>query len=99
QEIVGMDPAESQALIEELIAFATQPQFVYAHRWREGDILIWENRCTLHRGTAYDYRRYKRDMRRATINEAGEDRSAIPEGLSLTMLGEAAKAAPPSVSA
>jgi alpha-ketoglutarate-dependent 2,4-dichlorophenoxyacetate dioxygenase len=95
QEIVGMDPAESQALIEELIAFATQPHFVYAHRWREGDILIWDNRCTLHRGTEYDYRRYKRDMRRATINEAGEDRSAIPEGLSLAMLSEAAKAAQP----
>jgi alpha-ketoglutarate-dependent 2,4-dichlorophenoxyacetate dioxygenase len=80
QRIVGMDEAESEALIEELIAFATQPHFVYAHQWRQGDILIWDNRCTLHRGTAYDYRNHKRDMRRATINEAGEDRSAIPAG-------------------
>jgi alpha-ketoglutarate-dependent 2,4-dichlorophenoxyacetate dioxygenase len=93
QCIVGMAEAESQALIEELIAFATQPQFVYAHKWREGDILIWDNRCTLHRGTEYDYRRHRRDMRRATINEAGEDRSAIPAGLSLQMLAEAAKEA------
>jgi len=92
QEIVGMDAAESQALIEELIAFATQPHFVYAHRWRQGDILIWDNRCTLHRGTEYDYRHHKRDMRRATINEGGGDRSAIPEGLSLQMLSEPAKA-------
>ena len=88
----GMDEAESKALIEELIAFATQPHFVYAHTWRQGDILIWDNRCTLHRGTEYDYRHHKRDMRRATINEAGEDRSAIPAGLSLQMLSEAAKA-------
>jgi hypothetical protein len=43
-----MDEAESKALIEELIAFATQPHFIYAHKWRQGDILIWDNRCTLH---------------------------------------------------
>lgn len=92
QCIVGMDEAESAALLEELLAFATQPQFIYAHQWRVGDILIWDNRCTLHRGTEYDYRRHKRDMRRATINEAGEDRSAIPEGLSLQMIAEGAKA-------
>jgi alpha-ketoglutarate-dependent 2,4-dichlorophenoxyacetate dioxygenase len=93
QCIVGMDEAESHALIEELIAIATQPRFIYSHKWRQGDILIWDNRCTLHRGTAYDYRRYQRDMRRATVNEAGEDRSAIPAGLSLQMLAEPAKAA------
>ncbi|MGX7894760.1 TauD/TfdA dioxygenase family protein [Tsuneonella sp. HG222] len=86
EKIVGMDPAESTALIEELIAFATQRRFVYAHKWRQGDIVIWDNRCTLHRGTEYDYRRYKRDMRRSTINESGPERSAIPEHLSLAML-------------
>lgn len=88
QCIVGMDEAESAALLEELLAFATQPQFIYAHKWRQGDILIWDNRCTLHRGTEYDYRNHKRDMRRATINEAGEDASAIPAGLSLQSLSE-----------
>ena len=92
ERIVGMDEAESQSLIAELLVFATQPRFVYAHKWRQGDILIWDNRCTLHRGTEYDYRHHKRDMRRATVNEAGEDRSAIPEGLSLQMLSEPAKA-------
>ena len=88
ERILGMEEAEGTALIEELIAFATQPRFIYAHKWRQGDILIWDNRCTLHRGTEYDYRHHKRDMRRATINEAGEDRSAIPEGLSLGMVSE-----------
>ena len=92
ERILGMAEAESKALIEELIAFATQPRFIYAHKWRQGDILIWDNRCALHRGTEYDYRHHKRDMRRATVNEAGEDRSAIPEGLSLQMLSEPAKA-------
>lgn len=91
QCIVGMDEAESTALLEELLAFATQPQFIYAHQWRVGDILIWDNRCTLHRGTEYDYRRHKRDMRRATINEIGEDRSAIPAGMSLQMMADGAK--------
>jgi alpha-ketoglutarate-dependent 2,4-dichlorophenoxyacetate dioxygenase len=90
-QIVGMDPAEGTALIEELIAFATQPQFIYAHRWRQGDILIWDNRCTLHRGTEYDYRNHKRDMRRATINESGPERSAIPPGLDLSMVAEPPK--------
>ena len=92
EAIVGFEEPESAALIEELIAFATNPRFIYAHKWRQGDILIWDNRCTLHRGTQYDYRRYKRDMRRATINEAGDERSAIPAGLSLQMLSEPAKA-------
>ena len=90
ERIVGMDEGEGKALIEELIAFATQPQFIYAHKWRQGDILIWDNRCTLHRGTEYDYRHHKRDMRRATVNEGGHDRSAIPEGLSLQIISEPA---------
>src|SRR5688572_4971102 len=95
QRILGVDEAESAALLEELIAFATQPRFVYAHTWRQGDILIWDNRCTLHRGTEYDYRNHKRDMRRATINESGADRSAIPAGLTLQMVSEPARAPAP----
>lgn len=69
--IVGMSDAEGAALLEELMAHATQPQFVYSHRWRVGDLVIWDNRCTLHRGTDYDERRYKRDMRRATVSDVG----------------------------
>lgn len=76
--VIGMDEAEGRALIEELLAFAEQPQFIYAHKWQQGDLLIWDNRCTLHRGTEYDYETYKRDMRRCNVNESGEERSAIP---------------------
>ncbi len=45
----GLREEDSRKLIEQLEAFATQPRFVYAHRWRKGDLLIWDNRCTLHR--------------------------------------------------
>src|SRR5205085_4149512 len=65
--IVGMPVAEGRALLEELIAFATQPKFVYAHKWRVGDLVIWDNRCTLHRATPYESQAYVRDLRRTTI--------------------------------
>lgn len=78
--IIGLPLEEGRALLEELVAFATQPQFVYAHKWQAGDLVIWDNRCTMHRATAYDYLTHKRDLRRTTINESGEERSAN-EGL------------------
>ena len=52
--IVGMEKAEADALIDELIAFVTQDRFVYRHEWKVGDVLVWDNRCTLHTGTKYD---------------------------------------------
>jgi alpha-ketoglutarate-dependent 2,4-dichlorophenoxyacetate dioxygenase len=52
----GLPEAEGQALIDELIAFATRPDAVYAHRWRKGDVLIWDERATLHRGRPWPYR-------------------------------------------
>jgi alpha-ketoglutarate-dependent 2,4-dichlorophenoxyacetate dioxygenase len=65
--ILGMPEAEGRALIDELVAHATQRQFVYTHRWRVHDLVIWDNRCTMHRGTAFDDLRFKRDMQRATV--------------------------------
>jgi taurine dioxygenase len=44
-----LDGPEGRKLLAQLEAFATQPRFVYAHRWRAGDVLVWDNRCTLHR--------------------------------------------------
>ena len=76
--IEGMVDAEAQRLIAELMAHATQRQFIHTHRWRQNDLVMWDNRCTMHRGTEYDERRFKRDMHRATVSDIGntrEDRS------------------------
>ncbi len=94
--VEGMDDAAGQALIEELLAFASQDKFIYAHKWRQGDMLIWDNRCMLHRGTTFDYERYKRDLRRANVNESGEERSAITEVMSLEKSSTAAAAGQPA---
>lgn len=62
--IVGMETQAALALIDELVAFATQERFVHRHKWRDGDLLVWDNRCTLHTGTLYDDTRYFRTMHR-----------------------------------
>lgn len=67
--IRGMPDAEAKQLVEELTRHATQPQFVYSHRWRVKDLVMWDDRCTLHRGTDFDDQRYARDMRRATVSD------------------------------
>jgi alpha-ketoglutarate-dependent 2,4-dichlorophenoxyacetate dioxygenase len=68
--IVGMPLEEGRKLINDLIAFATQPQFVRAVAWRQaGDLVIWDNRCTMHRATPFEDTRYRRDMRRTTVLE------------------------------
>ncbi len=51
----GYDETVGQAIIEELIDFCTQPQFVYSHKWQVGDVLIWDQRAVLHRGTPWPY--------------------------------------------
>jgi alpha-ketoglutarate-dependent 2,4-dichlorophenoxyacetate dioxygenase len=67
--IRGMSEADSLALIDLLIAHATQRQFVYTHRWRLHDLVMWDDRCTMHRGTDYDDLRFHRDMQRATVSD------------------------------
>jgi alpha-ketoglutarate-dependent 2,4-dichlorophenoxyacetate dioxygenase len=64
--IIGWPVAEGRALIEELIAFATQPEFVYRHRWTVGDLVMWDNRCTMHRGRPYDETQ-RRVLHRTTV--------------------------------
>lgn len=51
QHIVGLDRAESDALLETLFAHCTQPQFQHRHKWQVGDLLLWDNRCTMHHAT------------------------------------------------
>ena len=67
--IRGMPEDEARQLLDELTAHATQRQFVHAHRWCENDLVIWDDRCTMHRGMEFDDQRYKRDMRRATVSD------------------------------
>jgi alpha-ketoglutarate-dependent 2,4-dichlorophenoxyacetate dioxygenase len=69
--VIGLPEDESTRLLDELMAHATQRQFVYTHRWRLHDLVMWDNRCTMHRGTDYDERRWKRDMQRATVSDTG----------------------------
>ncbi|NOD49129.1 MULTISPECIES: TauD/TfdA family dioxygenase [unclassified Ruegeria] len=53
--IEGMGHEQSQSLLDEAIAFCTQPEYVYSHHWSVGDVLIWDERATMHRGRPWDY--------------------------------------------
>jgi taurine dioxygenase len=66
-EVVGMPNPQGLALVDELVAFMTQDRFVYRHKWRVGDLLMWDNRCTLHTGTLFDDTRYIREMHRLWV--------------------------------
>jgi alpha-ketoglutarate-dependent 2,4-dichlorophenoxyacetate dioxygenase len=89
--IFGMSEAEGRALIDELLAHVTQRQFVYTHRWRPNELVIWDNRCTMHRGTEYDDLRWVRDMRRVTISDVAN--SCEQEGVPLPAEAVAKRAA------
>jgi alpha-ketoglutarate-dependent taurine dioxygenase len=66
--ILGLPEADGAALLDELLEHATQPQFRYTHRWREGDLIMWDNRCLLHRAVAnYEMNRYRRIMHRNVV--------------------------------
>jgi alpha-ketoglutarate-dependent 2,4-dichlorophenoxyacetate dioxygenase len=68
--ILGWPVAEGRLLLYDLNMHATQPQFVYSHKWQVGDLVIWDNRCTMHRGRPHDDS-YPRDLRRATTLDVG----------------------------
>ena len=79
--IFGMPEHEGRALIDQLVAHATQRQFVYTHRWRINDLVMWDNRCTMHRGTEFDDLRWKRDVQRATVCDVAN--SCEQEGIEI----------------
>jgi alpha-ketoglutarate-dependent taurine dioxygenase len=56
---------------QELEAFVSQPEFVYRHRWRQGDLVMWDNRVLLHRAVRYDSARYRRVLWRTTVAGTG----------------------------
>jgi taurine dioxygenase len=64
KEVIGMPVEEGLKLVDELVEWATQERFVFTHKWRVGDVLMWDNRCTLHTGTLYDDKKYDRLMHR-----------------------------------
>jgi alpha-ketoglutarate-dependent 2,4-dichlorophenoxyacetate dioxygenase len=68
--IEGLLVPEGMELIRDLIEHATQREFVYRHHWKAGDLIIWDNRCTMHRGRPFDDQKYPRDMRRVTLSDS-----------------------------
>jgi alpha-ketoglutarate-dependent 2,4-dichlorophenoxyacetate dioxygenase len=68
--IVGWPVADGRLLLSDLNAHATQRQFVYSHKWATGDLVIWDNRCTMHRGRPHN-ENAPRDLRRATTLDVG----------------------------
>jgi alpha-ketoglutarate-dependent 2,4-dichlorophenoxyacetate dioxygenase len=72
REVIGWPMGEGRALIQELAAHATQERFVYAHKWRVGDVVIWDNLATMHRARPFDDLNQIRDVRRTTCREAPE---------------------------
>ena len=63
----GMSEEESQPILDELCEFATRPTFTYVHRWRPGDVLIWDNRSSMHKAMPFDEVNGRRLMHRTTI--------------------------------
>lgn len=66
-EISGMPLEEGQALHRQLVEHVSRPEFCYFHKWKKGDLVVWDNRTTLHKAEVYDMARYRRVFRRTTL--------------------------------
>ena len=77
--IIDWPVPEGRLLLRELIEHATQPRFVYRHQWRVGDLVIWDNRATMHRARPFDDARYRRELRRVTTLDV-EQPAAVTSG-------------------
>ena len=75
--VIGLPETEGETLMRELRDFATQPRFVYEHRWRAGDLIVWDNRSTMHCALPFDEERYRRVMYRVQV--AGDEPRAVDE--------------------
>ncbi|MBC8240833.1 MAG: TauD/TfdA family dioxygenase [Alphaproteobacteria bacterium] len=69
--IEGWSDSDSRQLIDDLQERATKPEHVYSHAWQPGDLVIWDNRCLIHRGRGYDADRYRRYMRQTRVRGDG----------------------------
>ena len=65
--IRGWNEGEARILLDDLQDFATKPEHTYSHVWQPGEVVIWDNRCLLHRGAGYDADKYRRYMRQARV--------------------------------
>jgi len=65
--INDLPETESETLLAELNAHAIKDEFVFRHRWQQGDLILWDNRCTMHCATPYDDNKYRRVMHRTTV--------------------------------
>ncbi len=66
--VVGMSEPEGTELVKRLLSHATAERFVYTHNWKVGDLLFWDNRCTMHRVLPFDQARYRRRVHRTTLS-------------------------------
>jgi len=76
-KIIDWPVPDGRLFLRDLMEHATQPQFRYRHSWRVGDLVIWDNRATMHRGIAYDDSKYKRELRRVTSLDIPRVRPAV----------------------
>ena len=76
--VEGLAVEEGRALLRTLLDHVTRPEFCYRHEWQEGDLVIWDNRCVLHRATPYDTARHKRLMQRTTVSGDPAEPPAVP---------------------
>jgi alpha-ketoglutarate-dependent 2,4-dichlorophenoxyacetate dioxygenase len=77
--IIDWPVPEGRLLLRELIEHATQPRFVYRHQWQVGDLVIWDNRATMHRARPFDDALYRRELRRVTTLDV-EQPAAVTAG-------------------
>ena len=71
RDIVGWQQKDSRSLLDNLLEEATRAQSVYRRQWQAGDLVIWDNRCILHRGCGYDADKYRRYMRQTRVRGQG----------------------------
>jgi alpha-ketoglutarate-dependent 2,4-dichlorophenoxyacetate dioxygenase len=72
EKLTGLSKEETVALVADLTTRATTPDNVYSHVWREGDLLLWDNRCVMHRGTPFETDKYPRDVRTTRLVDVAE---------------------------
>jgi alpha-ketoglutarate-dependent 2,4-dichlorophenoxyacetate dioxygenase len=74
--IIDRPVPEGRLLLRDLMEHATQPEFVYRHSWRVGDLVIWDNRATMHRARPFDDAQYRRELRRVTTLDIADPAAA-----------------------